>query len=280
MGDRRNNKLVPIARRYEKLPPEWMAEKQHRVYQARDGLSINAYLTLPIATKKPFPTIIFPHGGPAAFDGFGFDYWVQFFANRGYAVLQMNFRGSSGYGFDFQAAAKGWGQEMQTDIEDGTRWLIQQGIADPQRICVVGASYGGYAALMEAARHSSLYQCALSFAGVFDLPYLLDSNMVYLNSEVIRQQFGANKKILRENSPINLVDDIRIPVLLAHGDGDRVVSVQQSRRMYKAMQRAGKSAIYLELEGGNHYLSDESDRIELFRAMDSYLQRHLAKQSL
>ena len=162
IGDRQNNSAKPFSRRYLNLDPNLMSEKVVIRYEARDGLEIEGLLTMPKGEhQKPVPAIVFPHGGPISFDGGGFDYWTQYFASRGYAVLQMNFRGSSGYGYEFMAAGlQAWGLEMQNDVEDGTRWLIEQGIADPEKICVVGGSYGGYAALMEAARNPDLYQCA------------------------------------------------------------------------------------------------------------------------
>ncbi|MBT8098550.1 MAG: prolyl oligopeptidase family serine peptidase, partial [Gammaproteobacteria bacterium] len=170
VGDRDTNQLLRLARRYPNLPVARMATATSIKYAARDGLEIEGFLTLPPGEDaKPYPSIVFPHGGPISFDDDSFDYWTQYFASRGFAVLQMNFRGSAGRGFEFTSSGlQNWGLEMQDDVEDGTRWLIESGVADPEKICVVGASYGGYAALMEAARNSELYQCAVSFAGVTD----------------------------------------------------------------------------------------------------------------
>ncbi|MBO6226918.1 MAG: S9 family peptidase, partial [Shewanella sp.] len=165
-GDRDEKTLYPIANRYGRLKSELLADTQYLTYEARDKLKIDAYLTVPKGLEaKQLPTIIFPHGGPISYDSNDFDYWAQFFANRGYAVFRMNFRGSAGYGYEFmKAGLKSWGLEMQNDVEDGTRYLIDQGISDPKRICIVGASYGGYAALMGAAMTPDLYRCAVSVA--------------------------------------------------------------------------------------------------------------------
>lgn len=277
IGDRDQKNLLQLARRYPDLPAELMAEKLAINYEARDGLSIEGFLTLPAGKgDEPVPAIIFPHGGPISFEGSGFDYWTQYFASRGYAVLQMNFRGSAGYGYDFMASGlKGWGLEMQNDVEDGTRWLIAEGIADPDRICVVGASYGGYAALMEAARNPDLYQCAVSFAGVTDVAYLVTSHRRYSNYDVVREQVGTDFSELRKRSPLRNAESINIPVLLAHGTDDRSVRVRHSQKMAKELEKEGKDVTYLEFEEGDHFLSSQEHRIAFFKAMDAFLRQHL-----
>ena len=277
IGDRDDRSLMQLARRYPDLPADRMAAKRKVNYEARDGLPIEGYLTLPAgAPEGPMPAIVFPHGGPISYEGSGFDYWTQYFASRGYAVLQMNFRGSAGYGYNFMASGlKGWGLEMQNDVEDGTRWLIEEGIADPDRICVVGASYGGYAAMMEAARNPDLYQCAVSFAGVMDVAYLVKSSRRYSNYEVLKEQVGDDLSELRDRSPLHRAEAVDIPVLLAHGTKDRSVRVRHSQRMANELEKAGKDVTYLEIEDGDHYLSTQEHRIAFFRAMDTFLQEHL-----
>ena len=273
--DRSQHSLKLLAFRYKSLDPENMIEKEQISYKARDGLEIEGFLTRP-NKNGPQPTIIFPHGGPISYDGDGFDYWTQFFANRGYTVLQMNFRGSSGYGFDFmESGLKNWGLNMQTDIEDGTRWLIEEKISDANNICIVGASYGGYAALMEAANNSDLYQCVVSFAGVTDLPYLVKSYAWFTNYEVVKKQIGSDKNSLSERSPVNRASEINIPVLLVHGSKDRTVRIQHSRRMRDKLKRAKKDFSYIEQEGGDHYLSNQQQRIQLFKEMDKFLNANL-----
>ena len=277
VGDRDTRYLMEFAARYPNLPPERMADKKRISYEARDGLEIEGFLTVPNGHQDGvLPTVIFPHGGPISYDGGGFDYWTQYFASRGYAVLQMNFRGSGGYGFDFMASGlQGWGLEMQNDVEDGTRWLIEEGVADPDRICVVGASYGGYAALMEAARNPDLYQCAVSFAGVTDVAYLVSSSRRYTNYEIVKEQIGSNSRELRSRSPLHKAEDINMPVLLGHGTDDRSVRVRHSQRMNRELEKADKDVTYLEFEDGDHYLSAQEHRVAFFEAMDEFLRKHL-----
>ena len=277
IGARDENQLLRVGDRNPALPTERMSEVEAISYKARDGLEIEGLMTLPKEQAEgPYPAIIFPHGGPISFDGGGFDYWTQYFASRGYAVLQMNFRGSAGYGYDFmKSGLQAWGLEMQNDVEDGTRWLIEEGVADPERICVVGASYGGYAALMEAARNPDLYKCAVSFAGVTDVAYLVSSSRHYSNFEIVKEQVGSDYSELRKRSPLHIAADINIPVLLAHGTKDRSVRIQHSKKMNRELEKQGKEVTYLELEDGDHYLSDQDHRIQFFKTMDTFLHSHL-----
>ena len=277
VGDRDTNQLLRLARRYPSLPAEQMARATSISYEARDGLEIEGFLTVPAGDGEgPYPSVIFPHGGPISFDDDSFDYWTQYFASRGFAVLQMNFRGSAGRGFEFTTSGlQNWGLEMQDDVEDGTRWMIESGVADPDRICVVGASYGGYVALMEAVRNSGLYQCAVSFAGVSDLPYLVTTSRRFTNFDIVKEQIGTNTRSLRERSPLFRVEEIDIPVLLAHGTDDRSVRVQHSQKMHKALRKEGADVTYVEFEDGDHYLSTEEHRVQFFKAMDEFLRSHL-----
>lgn len=188
----------------------------------------------------------------------------------------MNFRGSSGYGYDFmQAGLKNWGQAMQDDVEDGVRHLIKEGIADPEQICIVGASYGGYAALMGAIKSPDLYRCAISIAGVTDVHYLVNSHRRYTNYEVVKEQIGSKRSELKDASPVNHVEKIAVPVLLVHGTEDRSVRVKHSRKMARRLEKAKKEVEYVELDGGDHYLSNENHRIATFKAMDQFLKTHL-----
>ncbi|BDQ68128.1 alpha/beta hydrolase family protein [Shewanella xiamenensis] len=279
-GDRDEKALFPIAERYSQLSSEQLADTQYLSYEARDKLKIDAYLTVPKGLEaKNLPTIIFPHGGPISYDSNDFDYWAQFFANRGYAVFRMNFRGSAGYGYEFmKAGLKSWGLEMQNDVEDGTRYLINQGISDPQRICIVGASYGGYAALMGAAMTPDLYRCAVSVAGVTDVAYLVKSSRRFTNYEVVKEQIGDDFSALYERSPVSKADKITIPVLLLHGDKDRVVKVQHSREMFDELKSRKKNVEYIELENGDHYLSNNDHRLTTFKALDKFLADNLKTQ--
>ena len=277
MGDRKKGTLELIADSYPALVNVELPQKEAVNYQARDGLEIEAFLTLPKGKKKNLPTIIFPHGGPIAADGAeGFDYWTSFFANRGYAVLQMNFRGSTGYGYDFMKAGLGqWGGQMQDDIEDATKWAIDKGIADPKRICIVGGSYGGYAALMGAAT-SDLYQCAVSFAGVTDLLYLLDESRRYGGEEVLRIMLGdKSRSELSATSPVNLTDQIKIPVLLVQGDDDSRVLLKHGQKMRDAMEDSGVNYIYIEQEDSDHFLTLKRNRLQFFKETEKFLKKHI-----
>lgn len=276
-GNRDTSSLVPILYQYPGLINEVLPGARKVSYQARDGLEIEAYLTLPGSVgDKPVPAIIFPHGGPMLREYGGFDYWVQFFVNRGYAVLQPNFRGSSGYGHEFEMQAVGqYGMAMQDDLTDGTQWLIEQGIADAKRICIVGASYGGYAALLAAAKTPDLFQCAVSFAGISDLLAQRNRSRHHLNKVVAFDQYGRDSEQLKNYSPINLVKKINIPLLIVHGENDRVVDVDQSREMVEELKDHNKKFEYIELENGTHYLDNQQHRTALFRAMDTFLARYL-----
>ncbi|WP_245335390.1 S9 family peptidase [Shewanella sp. WXL01] len=276
-GDRDTQDLAPFAYRYQALPPELMAETNSHFYKARDGQEIQAFLTTPKNIEaKNLPLIVHPHGGPISFSNGGFDNWSQFFANQGYAVLQMNFRGSAGYGFDFmKAGIAKWGQQMQTDVEDATRWAIEQGIADPKRICIVGASYGGYAALMEVATTNNLYQCAVSFGGVMDVEDLVKNHRNYTSYDIVKKQIGDDFDVLYENSPVYHAKNVNVPVLLIHGEKDRVVRVDHSEDMYDALKKHNKDVEYIELKNGTHYLTNNKNRVATFKAMERFLAENL-----
>ena len=183
------------------------------------------------------------------------------------------------YGFDFQnAGLKSWGLAMQDDVIDGARWMVDNGYADPERMCIVGASYGGYASLMGAATSPELFKCAISIAGVTDVAYLVKSKRRFTNFAVVREQIGGDYRALRKRSPLHLAESITVPILLVHGTKDRSVKVEHSRRMHKALVKADKEVIYLELEDGNHFLSKNEHRLATFEAMDTFLKRHLVAQ--
>ncbi len=280
LGDRKKRSLVPIGYRYKSLLPELMSPKKKVSYKARDGLDIEAYLTLPKSAeeKRRLPSIIFPHGGPIGNDGDGFDYWTQYFANEGYAVLQMNVRGSSGYGHDFMAAGlQKWGLAMQDDVADGARWMIEEGYADPDQMCIVGASYGGYAALMGAVKTPDLYKCVVSFAGVTDLKYLVSSHFRFTNYDIVKSQIGSNSKSLSERSPTSHAGKVRVPVLLIHGTEDRAVRYEHSKRMNSALKKSGADVEFVTLDEGDHYLSKGDHRLEAFKAMDRFLKKYLKR---
>lgn len=238
-------------------------------------------MTRPAQARQHAPLILLPHGGPASRNVLNFDYWTQFLASRGWAVLQVNFRGSSGYGKEFlQAGFQRWGLEMQDDLTDAAQYAIEQGIADPERICIVGGSYGGYAALMGVVKTQDLYRCAVSFAGVSDLRSLLKDKRQFLGYELgSERQLGAwwsDRDRLKATSPVNHADKIRTPLLIVHGAEDRTVPVEQSRAMVEALRDAGFTRLrYVELPDGDHYLSRQDDRVTFFREMERFLATHL-----
>ncbi len=280
-GDRDRGELMAFGQLYPQLNDVDLVEKQAITYKARDGVSIPGYKSMPKHATGKLPTIILPHGGPATKVNKDFSYWTQFFVNQGYAVIEMNFRGSAGLGYSYlQAGFGSWADQIHNDITDGVRWAIESGIADPEQMCIVGGSFGGYAALLGVAREPNLYTCAVAFAPVSDLLSLKRTSSRYLNSELIEGQIGSDKKQLKRSSPRRMADQVQVPVLIMHGEKDRVVDVKQGRGMDKALRNAGKVVIYVELADGDHYLSIEENRLHAFGLMEDFLSRHLTRPLL
>ncbi len=249
-------------------------------FKAGDGMDIAAVLTLPPQrAARNLPVIIFPHGGPASRDYPGFDWWAQAFAARGYAVLQPNFRGSTGYGAEFERAGHGeWGRKMQTDISDGLAQLVKDGIADPKRACIMGASYGGYAALAGVTLQHGLYRCAVSVAGVSDVQKMVSTDISESggNNTLIRslrKQVGSGRD-LRDISPIRHVDSVDAPVLLIHGKDDVVVLYDQSNDMAAALRNAGKTVELVTLSGEDHWLSKSDTRLKMIEAAVAFVEKY------
>ncbi len=280
--DRATPNLITLPPQYPELEKRTLSPVVVKKYKARDGLEIKAYITLPAGAKtlddvENAPFIIHPHGGPHSRDFLRFDYWTQFYASRGYGVLQMNFRGSTGSGQKFrEAGAKEWGQAMQDDITDGAKWIISQGYANKDRLAILGGSYGGYAALMGAVKTPDLYQCAVSFAGVSDLPAMLRRDREYIGGKASANYIGRlwkDRKYLKENSPVERAQEVKIPVLLIHGEDDRVVDVTQSKKMRRALKSAGKAVEYIEYEKGDHYLSLYKNRVRFLEETERFLNK-------
>jgi len=251
-------------------------------YTARDGRTIPGYLTLPLKSKlKDLPVIINPHGGPWARDNWGFNSEVQFFANRGYAVLQMNFRGSVGYGRDFwESSFKKWGLEMQDDITDGVQWLIDQGIAEKDRIGIYGASYGGYAVLAGLAFTPDLYACGVDYVGVSNLFTLLETIPPYWKPmlDMMYEMIGhpeADKELLKAASPVFHVDKITAPLFIAQGAKDPRVKKSESDQMVEALKKRGVEVPYLVKENEGHGFSNEENRFEFYEKIEPFLAKHL-----
>lgn len=239
-----------------------------------DGVQIPAYLTLPPGkTAKGLPAVVLPHGGPAARDEWGFDWLPQFLAARGYAVLQPEYRGSAGYGDTWLNVNgfRNWRTSMG-DIAASTKWLTTQGIADPKRIAIVGWSYGGYAALMEAETDPSLYKAAVAIAPVTDLQSLKEDSAHYTDARVIENFVGSGPHVL-EGSPLRHIDEMQVPVLLAHGDMDQNVRFSESEKMASALKGAGKQVEFVEYKGLDHQLNDSLARTDLLTRMGALLDR-------
>ena len=271
-----------LARINDQLQPAQLAPTQYVKYAARDGLEIPAFLTLPKGRPaKGLPLIVLPHGGPYGIrDTLSYDPHVQFLANRGYAVLQPNYRGSESYGDAFYKKGEGeWGRRMQDDLDDGMDWLVKQGIADAKRVCIVGASYGGYAALWGATRNPERYRCAASLAGVSDLRRQLAYQTDFLISRRYRKDWrtivqGAAEFDLDSVSPLKQIDRLTVPVMIAHGDADQRVPYAQSSLYAAALTKAGKPHEFHTYAGEGHdFESPDSVKGWLDR-LDAFLKRH------
>ena len=277
VGDRDSKSLGMLAADLPELTKEVLVDKEHRHFKARDGLELDGYLSLPKNySGKPVATIILPHGGPMSEDYEEFDRFSAYLSNRGYAVFQPNYRGSSGRGYDFMMhAVGGYGLEMQDDLEDSVKYLIAEKIADPNNVAIVGASYGGYAALMGATKTPDLFKLAISFAGMSDLVRMRKGFRYYLARNSFREQFGNDKDQLKETSPVRMVDKVKIPILLIHGNKDAIVPVTQSRVMADALKDAHKTYEYVELEDGTHNLDYLDHRKQTFEAMEAFLKKYM-----
>jgi dipeptidyl aminopeptidase/acylaminoacyl peptidase len=259
------------------LGPDSLAPVTPVSYKARDGLTIPAYLTIPsgVAAEK-LPTVVLPHGGPSSRDDASYFFLSQFLASRGYAVLQPNFRGSSGYGKPFaDAGLSEWGGRMQDDVTDGTRWLVTENIADPLRICIVGWSYGGYAAAMGAVQAPDLYRCAASINGVLNLPLQIVEDKRYVGgSEWTRHMGLADEKAIAV-SPYHLAERITVPMLVVQAADDTRVHKEQGRGMAERLQQLGKPVQYVEVESGGHAMLNEEARARILSSLETFLATNL-----
>lgn len=257
------------------------AEVRAVSYRAADGMTIPGFLTLPPGiAEKDLPLIVFPHGGPAAADTLDFDWWAQAMAAQGYAVLQPNFRGSTLNSKFVEAGFGEWGRKMQTDLSDGVRYLAQQGTIDPKRVCIVGASYGGYAALAGVTLDPTVYRCAVSVAGISDLRRMrrwLGDNFLGWSQRHWDRFIGTSDKndpALAAISPIEHVNAVIAPVLLIHGRDDTVVPFEQSDVMESALKRAGKSVELVTMKHEDHWLSHGETRLQMLEACVAFLKKN------
>lgn len=245
-------------------------------FKARDGLAMSAVLTLPKDREaRNLPLVVLPHGGPGARDEEDWDWWAQYLAQLGYAVVKPNYRGSTGFGTAFYEKGQGeYGLGMQDDLLDAIDHLAAEGIADPKRVCISGASYGGYAALRGAQRDGSRYRCAISYAGVSDIAGMLRYDARFLHAQSRRESRKRAAPDYKKVSPLNFSGEFSIPVLLLHGALDMTVPVQQSRAMAKKLEAAHKSVRYVEQKQADHHFSRSEDRLEFLREMTDFLAKY------
>lgn len=280
--DLEKNALEWLADSRPWIEPEKMAAMKAISFEARDGMEMHGFLTLPKAGDgKMLPLVVNPHGGPWARDTWGFRSEAQFLANRGYAVLQVNFRGSTGFGMEhLKSSWKQWGQSMQNDITDAVQWAISEGIADKNRICIYGASYGGYATMAGLVYTPELYRCGINYVGVTDIPLLLDTapDAWASSEEQMKVMIGdpkSEKEYLEQWSPSNHADKIQAPVFMAYGLKDPRVNIKHLRVMEKSMDKAGVKYETMVKADEGHGFRKEGNRMDFYRKMEEFLARHL-----
>ncbi len=271
------------------IDPRQMHSMRPVEITAGDGLTLKGYLTLPgdntlTANSTAHPLVVLPHGGPH----FVRDFWkynpeVQLLANSGYAVLQVNFRGSSGYGKVFEKKGyRHWGDDMIRDIIDMTNWAIEQGYASQDRVCIYGASYGAYAALMASVRAPDLYQCAIGYVGLYNLEYMHEKGDIpdfWGGSGFLDKVIGRDKTRLQEFSPVNHVEKIKAAVMLIHGNNDRRVPIIHAKKMRDALKKSGKDVTWLSYGNSGHGVWDVKNRTQLYRSILRFLEKHIATKT-
>ncbi|MES2726528.1 MAG: S9 family peptidase [Bacteroidota bacterium] len=281
------NELVKIADRAPWINENHMSEMKPISYQSKDGLTINGYLTLPKGVEaKNLPVVVNPHGGPWARDEWGWNPEVQFLANRGYAVLQMNFRGSTGYGRKFwEASFKQWGKTMQQDITDGVNYLVKEGIADPKRVAIYGASYGGYATLAGLTYTPNLYACGVDYVGVSNLFSFMNTIPPYWKPylDMMYEMVGNPTKdtaLMREASPVYHADKIVVPLFIAQGANDPRVNKAESDQMVEALKKRNIQVEYMVKDNEGHGFGNEENQFDFYGAMEKFLAKHIGDSAV
>lgn len=283
---RRGSAEIPLGSQFPGIEERDLASVVPVFYAARDGLSLDAYVTLPpplsrLDQAKGLPFVILPHGGPASRDAVAFDYIAQYLARLGYAVFQANYRGSAGYGRAFlRAGDRQRGLAIQDDVSDGVRWLLANGIADPARICIAGGSFGGYVALMGAIRTPEFYRCAVSINGVADLRREVREFRRSPHAEILLESVAAAERQLEETSPVAQAARIARPLLVIHGEGDQIVPVVHARDLVRALEAAGVPHERHFLPEADHTLSNPQDRTFMLETLGAFLRRHLGPAAL
>lgn len=280
--NRKTNALARLLQRNPAIDPARMGSRHYIRFKASDGLELDAYVTVPagVTDLKNMPMVLVPHGGPHDIsDEWGFDTDGQFLASRGYLVLQVNFRGSGGRGYAFREAGyQQWGKRIQEDLVDGIRWAVSKGYADPKRICVYGASFGGYSAMMLAEKYPELINCAASMSGLYDLRSMADISDVsrtYHGRAYIERVIGRNDDELFANSPLSMAARIKAPVFLAHGEEDKRTPFEQAESMMKALQKAGNKPIWMPVEDEGHGFYAQKNAVEFYERLEGFLDRNI-----
>jgi dipeptidyl aminopeptidase/acylaminoacyl peptidase len=283
--DTKTQQVTYLASVFNKIKADEMTTMEPVMITARDGVELHGYLTLP-AGENPqnLPLVVNPHGGPhGPRDVWRYNPEVQFLANRGYAVLQINFRGSGGYGRDFeQSGYKRWGEEMQDDITDATHWAINEGYADANRVCIYGGSYGGYASLMAVVKEPDLYKCAVGYVGVYDLDLMKRCGDIVksdVGQFVLAKFLGDDEERLRRTSPAKNVERIKAALFIAHGEDDVRVPMCQGKALKKALESAGKDFIWMTRDEGHGYQKLEN-RLAFYGTMEKFLDEHIGVGSV
>ena len=284
--DKTEDKLFKLADISPWLDENKLSEMKPVTYKSRDGLTIHGYLTLPNnAKQKNLPTVLVVHGGPWARDDWGYDPEAQFLSNRGYAVLQVNYRGSIGYGRKFwESSFKQWGKAMQNDLTDGVKWLIGQGITDPKRVAIYGGSYGGYATLAGLTITPELYACGVDYVGVSNLFTFMKTIPPYWKPylEMMYEMVGnpeKDKQLLKESSPVYNVDKIKAPLFIAQGRMDPRVNINESDQMVEALKKRGIDVPYMVKDNEGHGFHNEENRFEFYEAMEKFIAKYLKPET-
>ncbi|MFD1620864.1 alpha/beta hydrolase family protein [Thalassotalea marina] len=280
--DQQANKAGVWFSKYPHLENKPLANVEAFEFETQDKMLLNGYLTMPNNSDGKPPLIVYPHGGPNARDYQYFDPYVQYFANKGYAVLQVNFRGSTGFGNSYETAGyREWGAKMQSDVYEAVDWLATQNKVDMSKVCFVGASYGGYVALTAAAEKPNDYKCIVSVAGVSDVKaladtaYLMPTLRSFVENTIGHPKVDDDVNNMREISPINYVKNIKAPILLIHGAKDTRVSIKQSRKFFDEAKDADLDIQHIEYEFGTHFLDENDNRLSAFKEIGEFLEKHL-----
>ena len=279
--DREKGSLAWLMSARTKIDESQMFSTEAVEIPTRDGTIIAGYLTRPNGhNTEPLPTVILPHAEPAARDGAAWKYKAQFFASRGYLVLKPNFRGSDGYGDSFRKKGNlQWGGLMQDDITDATRWVIDQGFADPNRICIVGSSFGGHAALMGTIKEPGLYKCVVSINGYVDLPKLKRVNKNFDRGRYGEKMIGLEGQDLKAISPRQRAADISAPVLLISSKDTARIPYKHARALHRKLRQLGKQSRYIKLEDGRHNLVTPAARLTMLAETEKFLTKYIGEQS-